>query len=81
MVCKILRLFVDTLTAYDKSSVLNKEYLTHLIHMQLYPKKKITEFFSPFLKSGLNFQQFPKEMITLIAKVFSKLRVSKNVVR
>ena len=49
--------------------------------MQLYPKKKITEFFSPFSKSGLNFQQFPKEMITLIAKVFSKLRVSKNVVR
>ena len=32
---EILRLFVSTLTAYDKYSVFNREYSTPTIHMQL----------------------------------------------
>ena len=34
----MLRLFVNTFTAYDKYSVLNREYLMHPIHMQLSQK-------------------------------------------
>ena len=40
MICEILRLFVNTFTAYDKASVLNIEYLTHPIHIQLSEKRK-----------------------------------------
>ena len=51
MICKILRLFVDTFTSYDKYSVLNREYLTQPIHMQLFQKQNtFSEFFSAFLK-------------------------------
>ena len=35
VILKILGLFVNTFTAYDKYFVLNREYLTHPIHMQL----------------------------------------------
>ena len=42
---------VDTFTAYDKYSVLNREYLTQPIHMQLFQKQNtFSEFFSAFLK-------------------------------
>ena len=52
VICKILRLFVNTFTAYDKYSVLKREYLTHPIHMQLSQKqKKISDIFSAFLKA------------------------------
>ena len=62
MICKILRLFLNTLTAYDKSSVLNREYLTQPIHMQLSQKQKtFSDFFSAFLKFRLNFEQIPKK--------------------
>ena len=40
VMCKILKLFVNTFTTYDKYSVLNREYLTHPIHIQLYKKQK-----------------------------------------
>ena len=42
----MLRLFVYTLTAYEKYSVLNREYLTQPIHMQLFIKTK--DIFSIF---------------------------------
>ena len=46
IICKTIRLFVNTFTAYDKDSVLNREYLTHSIHMQLSQKQKtLSEFF------------------------------------
>ena len=49
MIRKILRLFVNTFTAYDKSSVLDTEYLTHPIHMQPSQKQRaFSEFFSNF---------------------------------
>ena len=35
VIWKILRLFVNTFTAHDKYSFLNREYLTQPIHMQL----------------------------------------------
>ena len=35
VICKIVRLFVNTFSANDKDFVLNREYLTHPIHMQL----------------------------------------------
>ena len=48
--------------------------------MQLSGKQKtFSEFFSPFLKSSLNFELFQKRM-TLIAEVFPKLRTSKHMV-
>ena len=61
MIWKILRLFVNTFTAYDKYSVLNREYLKHPIDMQLARKQKtFFQFFSAFLKSRLNFEHIQK---------------------
>ena len=59
--CKILRLFVNTFTAYDKYSVLNREYLKTPIEMQLSRKQKgFSEFFAEFLRSRLNFEHIKK---------------------
>ena len=81
VICKILRLFVNTFPAFEKYSVFNSECLTHPIHMQLSQKQKtFSQFFSPFLKSRLNFEHIQKKM-TLLANIFPKLRTSKNVVR
>ena len=78
MKCKTLRPFVNTFTAHDKYSVLNRQYLQHPIHMQLSEKQKISSgFFSAFLKSRSNFEHIKKKM-KLIANVFPKLRTSKN---
>ena len=80
VICKILRLFVDTFTAYGKYSVLNREYLTDPIDMQLSQKQKLfSRFFSTFLKFQLNTEHIQKKM-TLTANVFPKLRTSKYVV-
>ena len=80
VICKILRAFVNRFTAYDKYSVLNREYLTHPIHMILSHKQKIfSKFFSAFLKSRLNFEHIQKK-VTFIASVFRKLPTSENVV-
>ena len=50
--------------------------------MQLSQKQKtLSELFSEFLKSRLNFEQIQKKKMTLIANVFLKLRTSKKVVR
>ena len=45
-------------------------------------QKTFSEFFSPLLKSRLNFEHFPKKKkkMTLIAEVFPKLRAPKNMV-
>ena len=78
---KTLRPFVNTFTAHDKYSVLNRQSLQHPIHMELSQKQKtFSEFFSGFLKSRSNFEHIKKKM-TLIANVFPKLRTSKNQVR
>ena len=52
----MLKLFVKTFTAYDKYSVLNRQYFNHPIDMQLSQKQKtFSELFSGSLKSRLNF--------------------------
>ena len=59
MIRKILGLFVNTLTADDKYSLVNRDNLMQHIQMQLSQKeKKFSEFFSVFLKSRLNFENF-----------------------
>ena len=50
--------------------------------MQLPQKQKtFFQFFSRFFKSRLNFENFQKKKMTLIADVFPKLLTPKNVVR
>ena len=81
MLCKILGQFVKTLTANDKYSLLNRENLTQPIQILVSQKQKsFSEFFSPFLKSTLNFEHFLKKN-TLIDDVFPKLRNPQKVIR
>ena len=50
-------MFVNTLNADDKYSLLNSENLRQLIQMQLSKKQKTSfEIFAPLLKSTLNFK-------------------------
>ena len=59
---KILRLLVNTLTADDKHSLLNRNNLAQPIQIQLSEKQKIfCEFFLGFLKSVLNFKHLPRK--------------------
>ena len=77
---KILRLFVNTLTADDKHYLLNRDNLTQPIQMQLSQKQKtFSQFFFAFLKSILNYKHFTKKM-TLRAVVFPEMRSPKNMV-
>ena len=62
VICKISRLFPNTLGADGKYSLLNRDNLTQSIQMQLSRKQKtFSEFFSAFLKSSLNFEHFQKK--------------------
>ena len=62
MLWKILRLFVNTLTADDKYSLLNSDNLTQSIQTLLSQKQKtFSQIFSSFLKSTLNFEHFQKK--------------------
>ena len=62
VIFKILRLFVNTLSAVDKYSLPNREYLTQPIQMQLSVKLKIfSQFVSAFSTSTLNFEHFQKK--------------------
>ena len=61
MIGKILRPFVNTLSAVDKYSLLNTYNLTHPIKIQLSQNQKTcSQFFSAFSKSSLNFHNFEK---------------------
>ena len=80
MTREILRLFVHTLTADDKYSLLNRGNLTQYIQMYLSQKQKLSQLFCVFLKCTLNFEHFQKKL-NLIADVFSKLRKPRDVVR
>ena len=60
--CKILGLFVNTLTDDDKYSLLYRDNLTQPIQILLSQKRKnFSRFFSAFLKSTLNFKHFQKK--------------------
>ena len=81
VLCKILRLFVNTLTDDDKYSLLYRDNLTQPIQILLSKKQKtFSEFFPAFLKCTLNFEHFQKK-VTLIADVFPKLLSPKKVIR
>ena len=59
VLCKILRLFVNTLTDDDKYSLLYRDNLTQPIQIQLSQKQKnFLQFFSTFFKSTLIFEHF-----------------------
>ena len=50
------------MTAHNKYSLLNRDNLTEPIQMKLSQKQKTcSQFFSPFLKSTLNFEHFQKK--------------------
>ena len=81
VLCNILGLFVNTLSQDDKYCLLYKDNLLQPIQILLSQKQMtFSEFFSPFLKSTLNFERFQKKM-TLIADVFPKLPSPKKVIR
>ena len=62
VLCTILNLFVNTLTADDKYSLLNRGSLTQSIQTLLSQKEKtFSQIFSSFLKSTLNFEHFQKK--------------------
>ena len=59
---KSLTQFVNTLTDDDKYCLLYRHNLTQTIQILLSQKQKtFPEFFSPFLKSTLNFEHFQKK--------------------
>ena len=62
VLCKFLRLFVNTLTDDGKYSLLYRDNLTHSIQILLSRKQKtFCEVFSPFLKYALNFDHSRKK--------------------
>ena len=62
MLWKILRLFVNTLTADDKYSLPNRDNLTELIQILFSRKKKaFFQFLFTFPKSTLNSEHFRKK--------------------
>ena len=77
---KIQRLFVNTLTANNKHSVLNRDILAQRIQMQLSQQQKtFSELFFAFLKSKFNYKHFPKKM-TMRADEFLEIPSPKNMV-
>ena len=81
VLCKILGLFVNTLSEDERYCLLYKDNLLQPIQILLSQKQKtFSQFFSAFLKSTLNFERFQKKM-TLIADVFPKLPSPKKVIR
>ena len=78
---KSLRLYVNTLTDGDNYCLLYRDNLTQTIQILLSQKQQtFSQFFSPFLKSILNFEHFQKKM-TVIADVFPQLPSPKEVIR
>ena len=62
LLCKILRLFVNTLTDDDKSCLLYRDNLKEPIQILLSQKQKtFSEFLSAFLNSTLNFEHFQQK--------------------
>ena len=59
MICKTLRLFVNTIRAVDKCSLPNRDNLMQPIHMQLSQElKTFSRFVAAFSKYTLNFEYF-----------------------
>ena len=57
--CETLKLFVNTLTADDNYSLLNRDNLTQPIQILVSKKQNtFSQFFSSFMKSTLNIEHF-----------------------
>ena len=80
MVCKILGLFVNPLTADDKSSLRKRGNLLQHIDMPLSQKQNKKDSFFTISYLHPIFNIFKKRMI-LIADVFLNLQTPKNIVR
>ena len=81
VIWKISILFINTLSADGKYSLLKRGNSTQPIQMQLSRKQKtFSDFFFVFLESSWNFEHFAKKRMTLLAEVFPKLRTPKNMV-
>ena len=62
VLCKILRLFVNTLTDDGKDSLLYRDNLTQQIQILLSQKQKtFSQLSSEILKPTLNFEHFQKK--------------------
>ena len=80
VLCKMLRLFVNTLTDDDKYCLLYRDNLTQAIQILLSQKQKtFSQFFSAFSKSTLNFDHSGKKDDPL-ANLFPKLPSPKKVI-
>ena len=80
VLCKILGLFLNTLSEDDKYCLLYNDNLLQPIQILLSQKQKtFSQFFSAFLKCTLNFEHFQKK-INLIADIFPKLPSAKIVI-
>ena len=81
VLCKILRLFVNTLTNDDRYCLLYRDNLTQPIQILLSQKQKtFSEFFSTFWKSTLNFEHFQKKT-NRIADGFPKFPFPKKMIK
>ena len=71
VICKISRLFLNTLSADGKYSLLNRDNLTQPIQMQVSQKQKTySGFIYAFLKFSLNFEHFQKKDDSLSWGIF-----------
>ena len=62
VLCKILRLFVNTLTDDEKYSLLLRDNLIQPIQILISQNQKtFSQSFPAFLKSTLNFEKFKKK--------------------
>ena len=81
VLCKILRLFVKTMSDDGKYFLLYSDNLTQPTQILFSQKPKtFSQFFSAFSKSPLKFARFQKKM-TLLADAFPKLPSPKKVIR
>ena len=80
VIYKILRLFINILTADEKYSLLIRDNLAQPIQLQLSKKESFTKLFLSLLKCRPNLERFEKKM-TFIVYMFPKLRTAKYVVR
>ena len=81
LLCKILGLFVNTLTDDDKYCLLYRDNLTQKIQILLSQKPKtLSQLSSEILKPTLNLAHFQKRD-DLIAEVFPKKPSPKKVIK
>ena len=61
VICKIRGTFVNTLTAYEKYSVLNWDNFLQHFQIQLSQKQEFSSIFFPYWKSRSNLENFQKK--------------------